>query len=129
MEPQYNILKKAGSLLFNKTIKTLINRIVSTETRDNLSVAAAETIYSDKEKTNLSNCHLGKKLSLTKISDSATELWDNAVQVKNTQLGTTERYSSLTASANSLKVSRTAISKAIHTGKLLRNRWLLTYIT
>ena len=126
MEPQYNILKKAGSLLFNKTIKTLINRIVSTETRDNLSVAAAERIYSDKEKTNLSNCHLGKKL---KISDSATELWDNAVQVKNTQLGTTERYSSLTASANSLKVSRTAISKAIHTGKLLRNRWLLTYIT
>ena len=110
MVPQYNILKKkAGSLLgfihSDKTIKTLINRIVSTETRDNLSVAAAERIYSDKEKTNLSNCHLGKKLSLatrTKISDSATELWDNAVQVKNTQLGTTERYSSLTASANSL---------------------------
>ena len=136
LQPLYNILKKVGYLLAfkhsNKTIKTLINCIVSTETRDNLSVAASKRIYSDKEKTNLSNSHLGKKLSLatrTKISDSATELWGKAVQVKYTQLGTSERYPSLTASANNLKVSRTANSKAIHTGKLLRNRWLLTYIT
>ena len=51
LEPEYNILKKAGSLLgfihSDKTIKTLINRIVSTETRDNLSVAASKRIYSD----------------------------------------------------------------------------------
>lgn len=47
------------------------------------------------------------------------------MQAKDIQLGTTERYSSLTASAKSLKVSRTAISKAIHSGKLLKNRWLL----
>lgn len=79
--PEYNILKKAGSLLgfkhSDKTIKILKNRIVSAETRNSLSESASKRIYSDKEKSNLSISHLGKKLSLTtrtKISDSATEL-------------------------------------------------------
>lgn len=79
--PEYNILKKAGSLLgfkhSDKTIKTFKNRIVSAETRNSLSAAASKTIYSNKEKSNLSISHLGKKLSLitrTKISDSAIEL-------------------------------------------------------
>lgn len=123
MKPEYNILKEAGSLLgfknSDKTIETLRNRIVSATTRNNLWVAASKRIYSDKEKINFSNFHLGKKLSLatrTKISDSAIELRGKAVQAKDTQLDTIEGYSSLTASANSLKVSRTAISKAIRTG-------------
>lgn len=123
MKPEYNILKEAGSLLGFKnsdnTIETLRNRIVSATTRNNLWVAASKRIYSDKEKINFSNFHLGKKLSLatrTKISDSAIELRGKAVQAKDTQLDTIERYSSLTASANSLKVSITAISKAIRTG-------------
>lgn len=54
LNPEYNILKKAGSLLgYKHTTKTLDafkNRMVSTKTRNNLSLAASKRIFSKEEK-------------------------------------------------------------------------------
>lgn len=69
LNPEYNILKKAGSSLGykhnTKTLDAFKNRTVSQETRNNLSLAASKRIFSKQEKEKLSISHLGKQLPLS----------------------------------------------------------------
>ena len=133
-KPEYNILKKAGSSHGFKhnesTLKLLRETRVTKETRKNLSLAASKRSFSDKEKEKLSNIRLGIKLPLftrTKISVTATKLWGVAVDVEDIESGITEQFTSLTFAANSIKVSRTAVKKALLSGRFIKNRWKVTY--
>ena len=131
---EYNILKKAGSSLgFKHSENTLKKfkeeRKVSKVTRENLSLAAKKRILTEKK--NLSLARLGKKLSVTtreKISAFATNTKGVQVKVEDTKDGTTQQFTTLTAAGHALKVSRTAIKKAVVPGKLLKHRWIITYI-
>lgn len=134
LKPEYNMLKKAGSSLGFKhseeTLKFLREeRKVSENTRRNLSLAASKRILSKQEKNKLSVSRLGKKMPLstrTKISDSASELWGITVELKDTKSNTKEQFPSLTKAAERTGVSRTAVKKALVSGKLIKNRWTIS---
>lgn len=133
LKPEYNILSKAGSSLGFKhsedTLKKYKDRKVSETTKKNLSLAASERVLSNKEKEKLSLSRLGKNLSLdtrNKISISTSKLWGAPVQVKDIESNTIQQYLSLTDAANAVKVSRTAVKKALTTGKAIKKKWIVS---
>ncbi len=134
LKPEYNILQIAGSSLgFKHSEKTLNfyrnEREVSNETRNNLSLAATGRILSKEDKDKISNKRLGIKLSeetKVKISAAAVSLRGVAVVVKNINTQEETEYPSLTKAAKAIGVSRTAISKASSSGKLLKQIYIVT---
>lgn len=100
-------------------------RKVSENTRKNLSLAASKIILSEEEKNKLSLYRLGKEMPLStrsKISYSAYKLWGITVEVNDTKSNTIEQFPSLTNATERLGVSRTAVKKALVSGKLIKNR-------
>lgn len=132
LKPEYNILKEAGNSLgyehSEETLELMRNREISEETRKLLSLSATGRVFSDEDKLKLSEKRKGIKLSdvtRTKISEAAIKLRGVGVEVEDKILNTKLAYKSLTEAAKSIDVSRTAISKVLNTGKLIKNRYLI----
>jgi group I intron endonuclease len=134
LKPEYNILQNAGSSLgFKHSEKTLNfyrnERKVSNDTRKNLSLAATGRILSEEDKDKISNIRLGVKLSeetKSKISAAAISLIGVSVVVKNINTQVETEYRSLTEAAEAIGVSRTAVSKALSSGKPLKKNYIIT---
>lgn len=128
LRPEYNILNQAGSSLgFKHSEETLgffrNDRKVSEETRKNLSVAATGRILTESERKKISDSRKGIRLSdetRTKISASTTALIGIPVVVKNMDTNKEMEYVNLTEAAKAIGVSRTAVKKALDSGKLLK---------
>ena len=120
LNPEYNILQTAGSLLGFKhsaeTLEKFKNREVSDITKNNLAVAATGRVLTDEEKEKISISRLGKLLSpetKSKISLEMTKLIGIPVIVKNLETNEEIEYVNLTEAAKSIGVSRTAVKKAL----------------
>lgn len=133
LKPEYNILKIAGSPLgFKHSEKTLEffrnDRKVSEETRTNLSLAATGRILTEGDKTKISIARKGIKLSdetRAKISASTIALIGVSVTVKNVKTDTELHYASLTDAAKAIGVSRTAVRKALDTGRTVKGQYIV----
>jgi len=126
-KPEYNILEQAGSSLgFKHSEETLEffknSRLVSEETRNNLSLAATGRILTEEDKKKISNSRQGIKFSdetRGKISATITLLRGVPVIVKNINTNEEIEYYSLTLAAKAIGVSRTAVRKALTSEKPL----------
>lgn len=137
LKPEYNILEQAGSSLgFKHSEETLEffknSRKVSEETRKNLSVAATGRILTESERQKISDSRKGIKLSdetRTRISASTTALIGIPVIVKNIDINEEIEYINLTEAAKAIGVSRTAVKKALDSGKLLKKLYYVATIS
>jgi group I intron endonuclease len=135
-KPEYNILKIAGSSLGFKHSEKTINffkneRKVSEETRKNLSLAATGRILTEEDKDKISKKRTGTKLSeetKAKLSAVTTSLIGVSVLVKNINTQEENEYKSLTEAAEIIGVSRTAVAKALSSGKSLKKLYIVTKI-
>jgi len=133
LKPHYNILEIAGSFLgFKHSDKTLEffknSRKVSEDTKKNLSLAATGRILTEADKIKISNARKGIKLSdetRAKLSATTTSLIGIPVIVKNINTNQESEFMNLTEAANSIGVSRTAVKKALYSGKPLKNQFLV----
>lgn len=130
LNPEYNILKKAGSLAGFKhskeTLEKFKNRKVDDITKENLSKAALGRVLTEEEKNKISLSRLGKSLSLetrTKISEKMSKLIGISIVIKNVITNEEIEYNTLTEGAKSLGVSRTAVKKVLDTPKLLLKKY------
>lgn len=130
LKPEYNILNIAGSSWgFKHSDKTLKwfkeERKVSENTKKNLSLAASKRVLTLDEKNKISLSRLGKVMPLStriKISNSSNQLRGIAINVHDTKSNTSKQFPSLTAAAENIKVSRTAVKKALLSSNLIKNR-------
>lgn len=111
LKPEYNILKTAGSSLgfrhSEKTIKFMKTlHLLDDEIRKKRSLARLGTKHSNKTRAIL--------------SAATTTLIGMPVKVKNTNTNEETEYLSLTEAAKAINVSRTAVKKALDTGKILK---------
>jgi len=132
LSPEYNILEIAGSSLGFKhseeTLELFKNRIISEETRNNLSLAATGRILTEEDKIKLSEIRKGIKLSdETKARMSAvfTTLRGVKVIVKNINTNEELEFTSLTEAGKYIGVTRPAIRKYIDTGKPIKNQYIV----
>ncbi len=130
LKPEYNILKIAGSSRgFKHSDKTLKwfkeERKVSENTKKNLALAASKRVITLDERKKISLSRLGKMMPLAtrlKISNSSNQLRGVAIDVHDTKSNTSKQFPSLTAAAENIKVSRTAVKKALLSSNLIKNR-------
>ena len=123
----------AGSPLgFKHSEKTLEyyrnSRIVSKDTSKNLSLAATGRILTESDRTKISIARKGIKLSdetRARISASTIALIGVSVTVKNVKTNTESHYASLTDAAKAIGVSRTAIRKALDTGRTVKGQYIV----
>nr|YP_010029627.1 hypothetical protein J2C28_mgp29 [Beauveria lii]QOU11068.1 hypothetical protein [Beauveria lii] len=136
LEPEYNILNKAGSSLGFKHNKETLDffkniRKLSEEAKGNLSLASTGRILSEETKLKISSKKKGIKLSeetKAKLSKSATDL--RGIKIKVVNLLTTEELSfdSLTEAGLHLNVSRTAIAKALKNNSKIHKNYIVRVI-
>jgi uracil phosphoribosyltransferase len=103
---------------------------VSEETRNNLSLAATGRILTESDKTKISIARSGIKLSdetRARISAATIALIGVSVTVKNLKTDTELYYVSLTEAANAIGVSRTAVRKALDTGRTVKGQYLVAF--
>jgi hypothetical protein len=101
---------------------------VSEDTKKNLSLAATGRILTEADKIKMSNARKGIKLSdetRAKISATTTSFIEIPVIVKNINTNQESEFMNLTEAANSIGVSRTAVKKALYSGKPLKNQFLV----
>lgn len=133
LKPEYNILQQAAtSLGFKHSAETLEyfknERKVSDETRKNLSLSAIGRILTEQDKKKISNSRKGQKLSdetRAKISASTASLIGVPVIIKNIETNLEVEYTTLTEAAKYLGVSRTAVKKALDSGKIFKNLYIV----
>lgn len=132
LKPEYNILSKAGSNLGYKhtaeTLKKFKTRKFSKETLINLAKAAKDRILSKEIRTKISIARLGIKLSdetRAKLSAIGAAKIGIAVEVTNIITNEIKEYATLTLAALALGVSRTAIKKAMDSGKIIKNTYII----
>ena len=103
---------------------------MSEETRNNLSLAATGRILTESDKTKISIARRGIKLSdetRARISAATIALIGVSVTVKNVKTDTELHYASLTDAAKAIGVSgRTAVRKALDTGRTVKGQYLVT---
>lgn len=125
LKPEYNILQQAGSSLgFKHSDETLEffkkDRKLSEEARNNLSLAATGRILTEKDKIKISDSRKGIKLSdETRANMKAARIFLVGVPVTVKNLTTLEvkEYTNITEAAAAIGVSRTAVNKALKTGR------------
>jgi group I intron endonuclease len=115
-EPEYNILKVAGSTLgFKHSEKTInhmkILHLIDNEVRKNRSLARLGVKASDETRA--------------KISAATTALIGIPVRVKNVNTNEETEYVNLTEAGKALGVSRTAIKKALDLGRVLKKMYYI----
>lgn len=133
LNPEYNILEKAGSSLgfkhSDETIEFFKNdRKISEETRNNLSLAATGRIFTEEDKIKMSEIRKGIKLSdetRAKLSATAVTLRGVSVIVKNINTNEELEFTSITEASKYIDVSRTAIRKYIDTNKAIKNQYIV----
>lgn len=133
LKPEYNILEIAGSSLgFKHSEETLEffknNRKVSEATKNNLSLAATGRILTESDKNKISIARKGIKLSdetRAKISTATIALIGVSVIVKDVNSNTELEYASLTDAAKAIGVSRTAVKKALDTGRTVKGQYIV----
>ena len=96
-KPEYNILTKAGSSFgsLEETLDKFKLRIVSDETRINLSEAAKGRVLSEQVKAKISASRKGLKLSKqtrAKLSAAMTIIKGIAVEITNIKTGKIKEY-------------------------------------
>jgi group I intron endonuclease len=129
LKPEYNILETAGSSLGYKHSEETIKyfrekRIITDETRENLSIAARERILPQEVRDKISEKRKSIKLSeatRAKISESAIILRGVKVNITNLETNETLAFDNLTAAAKHVGVSRPAIAKALKNGSLIKS--------
>lgn len=132
LKPEYNILSTAGSSKgYMHTVETLEKfklREFSDEAKANISLAAIGRILDEKTRAKISKARTGIEFSedtKAKISAATTERIWVRVEVKNIITGETKEYETLTLASLALHVSRTAVSKAIKSGKPINNTYII----
>jgi group I intron endonuclease len=127
LKPEYNILALTNSSLGFKhskeTLELFKNRIVSENTKKNLSLAATGRILTEEDRKKISTSRKGIELSKevrAKISASITSKIGIPVIIKNKNTMEEIEYINLTEAAKAIGVSRTSIKKALHSGKLIQ---------
>jgi hypothetical protein len=101
---------------------------VSEETRVNLSLAATGRILTESDKTKISIARSGIKLSdetRARFSAATIALIGVSVTVKNVKTDTVLDYVTLTDAAKAIGVSRTAVRKALYTGRTVKGQYLV----
>ena len=86
-------------------------------------LSATERIFSEIDKKKISDSRLGIKLSCetrAKISAATTSLIGVPVTVKNINTNLEVEYINLTEAAKAIGVSRTAVKKALSSGRILK---------
>lgn len=147
LNPEYNILKVAGSLFgykhtpesLEKMREIALNR--SDETKAKLREAALGKTYNHTEETKikLRNAILGKnrtfgteetKEKLKTIQSNRTKhpVPGIKIEVKDMETGQTSIYDSLRAAAKEFNKSHKSLSYSLDNGKLYRGRYLITKI-
>lgn len=132
MKAEYNILEQAGSSLGYKhreeTLKLFKERKLTEEARKNLSIAATGRVLSEEVREKISNKRKGIKLSeetRIKIAEAAIRSIGVKINVINIETNESLSFDSLTNAAIYLNVSRTAISKALKEGKVLKKIYVI----
>nr|UYL26217.1 GIY-YIG endonuclease [Cordyceps militaris] len=133
LEPEYNILKKAGSSLgFKHNKETLYffknTRKLSEEAKENLSLASTGRILSEETRLKISSKRKGIKLSnetKAKLSKSATNLRGIKIKVVNILTSEELYFDSLTDAGLHLNVSRTAIAKALKNNSIIKKNYII----
>jgi len=101
---------------------------VSEATRKNLSLAATGRILTESDKIKISIARKGIKLSdetRAKISAATIALIGVPVTVKNVNTNEELEYASLTDAAKAIGVSRTAVRKALDTGRTVKKQYIV----
>jgi group I intron endonuclease len=132
LKPEYNILNVAGSSLGYKhtreTMEKFKTRKFSDETLTNLAKAATGRILSKETRVKISTVRKGIKLSdKTRIKLSAIVTARNGISVEVTNIISFEimSYPTLTLAVLALDVSRTAVKKAMDSGKILKKTYII----
>lgn len=106
LNPEYNILKIAGSPLGYRhtedTLKLFRDRVVSAETRKNLSKAAIRRVLTEADKEKISKARTGIKLSdetKKKISDASIKLRGVHLKVIDIEANTESLFDTVSAAA------------------------------
>lgn len=115
-EPEYNILKVAGSTLgFKHSPETInhmkIHHLIDDDVRKNRSLARLGVKASDETRA--------------KLSAATTALIGIPVVVKNINTNEETEYVNLTEAGKALGVSRTAIKKALDLEKVLKKTYYI----
>ena len=132
LKPEYNILGIAGNSSGYKYVENTLAKFklrkVSDSTRANLAEAASGRILSEETKTKISMAQTGRKLSnetKTKLSNIGTVIRGVPVKIINIVTGEIKQYSTLTLAGIVLGVSRTAVKKAMVSGKAIKKIYLI----
>jgi len=132
LNPEYNILSVAGSSFGYKhtteTLEKFKTRKFSDETWTNLAKAATGRILSKEARAKFSMAREGKKLSdqtKAKLSAIGTIRSGVGVEVINIISCEIKQYPTLTLAALALGVSRTAVKKAMNSGKVLKKTYVI----
>jgi group I intron endonuclease len=132
LKSDYNVLNTTGSTFgYKHTEATLTKfnlRKVSSNTRANLAKAALARVLSEETKINISVAKIGVKLSeetKAKLSDVGAKIRGVSVEIVNTITGEIKQYLTLTSAGLALGVSRTAIKKAIISGKIIKKTYIV----
>lgn len=140
LKPCYNLNPMAGSSLGYKhseealaklsanMIARMTGRTVSDETRANLSAAATGRVLTAEERAKISVARTGMKFTdehRSKISVAMSAINGVAVIVTNIETGDIKEFATMTAAGAALGVSRTAIKKAIQSGKVFRDSYII----
>jgi group I intron endonuclease len=127
LHSEYNILAVTYSSLGFKhskeTLEFFTNRIVSENTKKNLSLAATGRILTEEDKKKISNARKGIELSdevRAKISATIISKIGIPVIIKNKNTMEEIEYINLTEAAKGIGVSRTSIKKALDSGRLIQ---------
>jgi group I intron endonuclease len=140
LNPQYNILSKAGSSFGYKHTKEALEKMsaarsaytgynLSDETRAKLAVAATGRVLSEETKAKISAARMGIKLSdetRAKLSAATAAIHGVAVEVTNIKTGEIKQFSTMTEAAAYLGVSRTTVKKTIQSRKIFRDSYSIT---
>lgn len=132
LKPEYNILSLAGSTFGYKhtaeTLEKFKSRGFSNEALAKLKEAATGRVLSDEVRAKISESRLGIKLSnetRAKLSAIGAIREGVAVEVTNIISSEIKQYATMTLAARALGVSRTAIKKAMDSGRILKKTYLV----
>jgi len=142
LKPSYNLNPIAGSSLGYKHSEEALaklsanmtarmtGRTVSDETRANLSAAATGRVLTAEERAKISASRTGIKFTdehRSKISEAMSAINGVGVIVTNIETGEIKEFATMTAAGAALGVSRTAIKKAIVSGKVFRDSYIINF--
>jgi group I intron endonuclease len=132
LKPEYNILRTAGSTIGYKhtseTLEKFKYRKFSNETLANLRESAKARVLSKETRAKISASRKGIKLSnetRAKLSAIGATKVGVAVEVTNIISNEIKEYATLTLAAKDLGVSKTAIKKAMNSGKVIKKTYLI----